>query len=90
MIRKCETAEDMRRLEAEMNYFYTHGGPAIDDNFYANNECAMTETEQFVPSTKTAVKKSTPTDHTEWRSVVRGGLEAEIAYFYEHGGPIMN
>jgi len=92
MIRKCETAEDMRRLEAEVNYFYTHGGSVMGEDISCSNECAMTEADHIPSRSGNAVKKTTitPNVDTKWRSVVHGGLEAEIAYFYEHGGPIMN
>jgi len=94
MIRKCTTAEDMRRLEVEINYFYTHGGPVMDNGIPSCTECAMTETSkpqvrsQAAP--KVACAREIVSDNTKWRQVVRGGLEAEIAYFYEHGGPVMD
>lgn len=95
MLKKCTTAEDMRKLENEINYFYNHGGPTMDDNGIPYcTECAMTETDNVPTAPKAMHKTSTPsgprTDHTKWRDVVHGGLEAEIAYFYEHGGPIMD
>lgn len=94
MLKKCQTAEDMWRLEAEVTYFYNHGGPVMDDGIPELSECAMTETESISAQPKAAEKsdntKVETTDHTAWRTKVHGGLEAEVAYFYEHGGPIMD
>ncbi|MGE5379731.1 MAG: hypothetical protein ACM3NT_01545 [Methylocystaceae bacterium] len=93
MLRKCQTADDMRRLEAEISYFYSHGGPVMNDGIPEISECAMTETESMSAQPTNAEKKEVkvePPNHTEWRTKVRGDLEAEVAYFYEHGGPIMD
>lgn len=85
MMKEYTTNEEKRRLEAEVHYFYTHGGPVMDGE---------------IPSPKTANKKANNFSSqqknakplhidTAWRQIVKGGLETEITYFYNHGGPAM-
>lgn len=91
MIKKCVTAEDMRKLEADISYFYNHGGPVMDEGVPYGSECAMTENSTPTrASIKNTSKPAFTHKDTKWRnSIQEGDLEAEIAYFYNHGGPIM-